>query len=254
VPQLVFARKRETRTFRAAIITYMHKFDLSNPDPTVTNALARLQAALATPNLGEAVRLYFGADSSFAGHTFDELGNNPPDQITSDDLLAVTLLDVPWSPPAVRALLGEEANHLNGLLEAVDSNTTLWDGNRGCQELTKASALWSAVVRLPGVGPTRAGKLLARKRPLLVPIVDSVVVSAVGNSGRTWATLRYCFKQESFKRAVGLLRSQESGDASLLRIFDVAIWMLCSNSRDAREARMTAGVSRDSCHCKPSDM
>jgi hypothetical protein len=36
---------------------------------------------------------------------------------------------------------------------------------------------------------------------------------------------------------------------SLLRVFDVAIWILCSKSRDARKAR-AAGVSQDSCHCR----
>jgi Family of unknown function (DUF6308) len=233
--------------FVHAILLYMCEFDLDAPDPTVENAMGRLRLALASPNLREAVRLFYDPNSSFAGHSFDSLGRNPPNRITSDDLLAVTLLDVGWTPPAARALLGELAEKVTELLRTIDDSTALWD-DRGCQELINANRLWKVIGRLPGVGTTRTSKLLARKRPLLVPITDSIVVSAVDNRGKTWLTLRYCFQQEPFRQAVESLRPpQQAEDVSLLRIFDVAIWMLCSRSRDARKARERTGVPQDSC-------
>lgn len=227
----------------------MCKFDISSPDSAVSAALARLQAALATPQLRNALYEYFDACSTFAGHTFDSLGDNPPDRITSDDLFAVTLLDLSWSPSTVRWLLGGLAQQVSTLLGSIDGSTTMWDSARGCQELVKAETLWGLLNGIPGVGPTRIGKLMARKRPLLVPIADSVVISAVGTSGSTWRTLRYCFQQQSFQQAVESVRPSNAADASLLRIFDVAIWMLCSNSQGVRQVRNRAGIPHGSCHC-----
>ncbi|MHB1432167.1 MAG: DUF6308 family protein [Streptosporangiaceae bacterium] len=50
--------------------------------------------------------LYFDHAQPFAGLTFDVLGRNPPHEISSDNLLAVTLLNVRWPPLAVRTLRG----------------------------------------------------------------------------------------------------------------------------------------------------
>lgn len=40
------------------------------------------------------VKAYFDPVGPFAGATFDTLGDNEPDHVGADDLLAVTLLDV----------------------------------------------------------------------------------------------------------------------------------------------------------------
>jgi hypothetical protein len=221
----------------------MGKFDISSSDEPPFSALANLQSALATPHLRDAVSEYFDAASTFAGHTFDSLGSNPSDQITTDDLLAVTLLDVPWSPTAVRQLLGELSDKVSQLLQVIDGNATMWDSARGCQDLINAEALWNVIDAIPGVGSTRTSKLLARKRPSLVPITDRVILSAVGTSGTTWRTLRYCFQHQSFRDAAESVRPSNAESASLLRIFDVAIWMLCSGSRAARRVRHRVGMS-----------
>lgn len=134
----------------------MSEFDLHHPDPAAENAVDRLKMALATPNLLQAVHEFYATDSTFAGHTFDSLGSNPPDSITLEDLLAVTLLDVRWKPLAVRALLGDLTATVKDLLSAIDDTTTLWD-DQGGQELTKANRLWKVIDNLPGVGPTKPG-------------------------------------------------------------------------------------------------
>lgn len=226
----------------------MSNFDLPEPDLYVDNVLDRLQKALTTPNLCEAVSRYFDHHGSFAGLTFDSLGRNLPNEITSDDLLAVSLLDVSWTPSAVRAMLEDQANEFGVLLHGIDSHTTLWAETAG-QQLCAAETMWETLRTLPGVGRTKAGKLLARKRPLLVPIVDDVIARAVGNSGRTWLTLRCCFKNDAFRQSVEALRPVGEKDAGLLRIFDVAIWMLCSRSKAVREARKRAGVPEGMCPC-----
>lgn len=206
------------------------------------SAKHRLIADLATPQLGKAVALYFDPAQPFAGKTFDFLGCNPPYEITSDDLLAVTLLDVRWSPVAVRSLLIDRSAAVCELLSKIDTDTDLWVSDADLQ-LKHVDPLWELLCDLPGVRDTRASKLLARKRPRLVPITDSIVVTAVGTPGNTWSTLRDCFQDGQFRQSVMTLRPPHKEDLSLLRIFDVAIWMLYSKSKVARKARQAVGIA-----------
>jgi hypothetical protein len=220
----------------------MSKFDLTHPDSMAENALAHLQAVLSTSHLDQAVDRYYDHRFGFAGYSFEPLNDDHTDEITSEDLLAVTLLDVSWKPSAVRALLDEKAEKVSELLHNVNSKATLWSDDGG-RELVNAEPLWEFVMELPGVGPTTTSKLLARKRPGLVPITDSVIVSAVGTSGRTWSTLRYCFQDPDFRQLVDTLRPDGANSVSLLRIFDVAIWMLYSESTAARKVRADVGIA-----------
>ena len=169
------------------------------------NAKQRLVANLATPRLREAVACYFDPAQPFAGLTFDSLGNNPPNQIIPDDLLAVTLLDVRWTPLAVRLLLNDQAAKVSELLGQIDDKTEMWASD-GRKQLDAVEPLWDLLYRLPGVRDTRASKLLARKRPRLVPITDSIIVSAVGTPGQTWVTLHHCFQDDRFRQRVESLR------------------------------------------------
>lgn len=213
----------------------MTKFG-SEGNRVVQNAKQRLIANLATPRLRDAVACYFDPAQPFAGLTFDSLGNNPPDRVIADDLLAVTLLDVRWTPLAIRLLLNDQAAEVSKLLCKVDDKTEMWAPD-GRKQLDAIEPLWDLLYRLPGVRDTRASKLLARKRPRLVPITDSIIVSAIGTPGQTWVTLHHCFQDGQFRQSVESLRPEKTEDISLLRIFDVAIWMLFSQSKAAAKAR-----------------
>ena len=227
----------------------MSIYDCDDPDPMMRRAEQRLLSALSTPGLEKIVCEYFEPESSFAGLTFDFLGHNPPNEITPDDLLSATLLDKRWPPLAVRKLLSGQPAACAELLSRIDSGTTIWAPQAG-QELSNADPLWKELTKLHGVGVTLTRKLLARKRPMLIPITDSIIRNAIGYPGKTWHTIRYCFEQESIRQAVESLRPPNAQDVSLLRIFDVAIWMLCSKSQDARKARERAGMPQDSCGCR----
>jgi hypothetical protein len=218
----------------------MTNFD-SDSNAAVQSAKQRLIANLATSGLRDAVARYFHDGQPFAGQTFDSLGNNPTDRIVPDDLLAVTLLDVRWKPLAVRRLLHDQAAEVTQLLHAVDDATEIW-APEGSKQLDAAEPLWDLLYKLPGVRDTTASKLLSRKRPLLIPITDSIIVSAVGTPGETWATLRHCFQDDLFRQQVETLRPGNTERISLLRMFDVAIWMLFSHSKAAIKARREAGV------------
>jgi hypothetical protein len=218
----------------------MTNFD-SDANEAAENARQRLMANLATPRLRDAVARFFNPAQPFAGHTFDSLGSNPPGHIVPDDLLAVTLLDVRWTPLAVRHLLDDQAAEVAELLCMIDDKTAIW-APEGSKQLDAAKPLWDLLYKLPGVRDTRASKLLARKRPHLIPITDSIIVSAVGTLGQTWVTLHHCFQDAGFRERVEALRPENTERISLLRIFDVAIWMLFSQSKAAAKARRETGV------------
>lgn len=202
---------------------------------------SRIDALLGEPKIRELVTAYFDPEGPFAGHTFDGLGSNPPTEFTPDDLLAVSLLDVSYGPRAVRDIL-EHPDRWSPLLAAVRPEAVLWEMD---EELYGAAdCVWRALVKLPGVGPTKAGKLLARKRPKLVPIVDDVIATFLppGDRGFWWA-LQETLLDSTRREQLDALAEGITPAPTTIRLLDVAVWMRCSNSTTARRARQELGVS-----------
>jgi hypothetical protein len=201
----------------------------------------RLRDALATPGLAAAMAAYFDPAEGFVGMSFTCLGSNPRDQVTADDLLVVSLLDIVWRPVAVRMLLGDHAAKVSGLLGPIASDVDLWDATD--TDMATVDPLWDALLDMPGIGTATAAKLLARKRPRLCPVTDRALVQASGVPGRTWNAIR-CLMQDPDARAqIEALRPPLAAGASLLQILDVAIWISRGRSHAAQRAR-TAGTKR----------
>jgi hypothetical protein len=186
------------------------------------------------------VAAYFDPAEGFAGMTFSTLGDNPPDRLTAADLLAVSLLDISWRPDVVRRLLGSDQDRFAGLLAGIRTDVDLWQASDA--DLATVDLLWDALLDIPGVGTASAAKLLARKRPRLCPITDKVVIAAAGLPGLTWEVLRCLLCDPGARAEIEALRPPAAAGASLLRILDVAIWVVHSNSRAAQRARL---VGRD---------
>ncbi len=209
-------------------------------DDAVRAAARRLQTDLGADGLGKAVAAYFTAPA-FAGMTFSNLGHNPPGEITSDDLLAVTLLDITWRPQVVRIVLGSQHRELSAMLRAIPSDLDLWDAD---DEVSKRiDVLWDALIDIDGIGTASATKLLARKRPRLCPISDSVVIKAVAVPHRTWDVLRCLLQDPEARGQVEALRPAAAEEASLLRILDVILWISHSESAAAHWVREQAGMA-----------
>lgn len=206
----------------------------------VRRAAGRLRETLARPGVRPAVAAYFDPAEGFAGMTFSTLGDNPPDQLTTADLLAVSLLDITWRPDVIRRLLGSDRQQLASLLAGISTGVDLWQATDA--DLGAVDAAWDALLDIPGVGTASAAKLLARKRPRLCPITDKVVIRAAGLPGLTWEVLRCLLQDQGARAEIEALRPPEAAGASLLRILDVAIWVAHSNSRGAQRARL---VGRD---------
>lgn len=211
-------------------------------DMAVHAAARRLRPSLVTPGLCRAVAVYY-TEPGFAGMTFTDLGRNPPGEIIPDDLLAVSLLDITWRPQALRTLLGTRRQQFSEMLARVPHETDLWDASDDA--LQDVDRLWDALTAVDGIGAASASKLLARKRPRLCPISDGIVIKAVDVPGRTCDVLRCLLQNPATRADVEALRPGAAAAAGLLRILDVAVWVLHSRTAAAQWVREQAGMTTD---------
>jgi hypothetical protein len=171
--------------------------------------------------------------NEYDGRYFERLGEggSHPDiahRFTADDLVAVSMLGVDIHPKAAIAILVDQADDLNGLLREIPNDVDLWEVTPDVvDDGSSAARLWDRLDGLHGVGWVIAGKLLARKRPRLIPVYDRVVRAAVGNPDHWWLKLRLALQDETLRGRLDELRtdSKVGANISLLRILDVAIWM-----------------------------
>lgn len=176
----------------------------------------------------------FGTKGSFTGaafDTWDSTGNRARDlnRFTADDLAAVTFLSVKVVAPAAYRLLGPDAGHFNHLLAAVGDDRDFADVTPG--EITPDSPAWvleDALRGLPGVGRTIASKLMARKRPRLVPIYDKVLRRVMGLEQAHWVPLNALLRADGQALQERLLGLREAANlpasVSVLRVLDVIAW------------------------------
>ncbi|MFF7756029.1 DUF6308 family protein [Streptomyces sp. NPDC007971] len=92
-----------------------------------------------------------------------------------------------------------------------------------------ASRAWDLLVGQHGVGWVIAGKLLARKRPRLLPVYDDVVRCTLGHPPDFWLPLHAALRAQegaSQRALVGLRQAAGLSDSvSALRVCDVVVWM-----------------------------
>lgn len=206
----------------------------------------QIDQVLSVPRLDDLIAIYFdsAATNAFAGTTFDALGSNPADRFVVDDIVAASLLDVHFGPPAVRRLI--EIAEFDDDLAALDNAQQIWDTD--VDLIKRLNELRLRLQALPGVGVTKASKLLARKRPALAPIQDSVVRQVLGlEPDMGWrgfvAELAVALGSETRRRALESVRPPQA-QISHLRVLDVSLWMLGSKSRNAQAARLSVGLSK----------
>lgn len=204
------------------------------------------------------LQTYFARDASgtprYSGSQFDTLaggGNgDTANRLTADDLVAVSTLAVHVPATAALSLLGQDVERVSTLLGEIDPDSQLHtlDQSAFTQSLGPdgpAAQLWKLLRRHGGerwgVGPTTASKLMARKRPDLIPVYDSVVAETVDlpHSGNQWVMWWEALRQDDGALAARLTRLRiESGHEhlSLLRVLDIVLWMHGRGPRRTRES------------------
>lgn len=196
-----------------------------------------LQGPDDTTALGLLKRYYgptYGEQGWFTGSLFDiwdSTGTRQADtnRFTADDLLAVTFLSVRVPPAASTAILCADREHFNELLEAVGPDRDLVDEPAVLDRSWAGWRLDKDLRALPGIGATIASKLLARKRPRLRPVWDTVVADAVHGHQAFWAPMHVALNADS-KRLHGQLQHLHTAaglpdQVPLLRVLDVICWM-----------------------------
>lgn len=194
---------------------------------------------------GALVRRYYtpvqGSKVPRTGTRFDDWGgggdsSSNVNRIVADDLVAVSFLSVDIRGRAAIGLLETYADEVSGLLETIPADMDLWDADiDGLNSPdSPASELWAL---LRGwkygswhVGPTRASKIMARKRPRLIPIFDSVVRPVMGlkDSGGSWTAWHAALTDGSGlpERLEQIRREADAPQSiSALRVMDIILWM-----------------------------
>lgn len=143
------------------------------------------------------LQAYFGdpyLHDGFTGASFDSwdsLGTRDADAnvFTADDLIAVTLLSVNAGPRAAQALLRDRRAEFSPLLAEIGPDRDLADEPGPITPAWPAWRLENQLLTVHGIGLTIASKLIARKRPRLYPIWDTVVVDVLGTRGKHLASI-----------------------------------------------------------------
>lgn len=124
------------------------------------------------------------------------------------------------------------------MLASIPPEQTIWDPEVDLSHDGPAWRLWDAVRaggwpdHRGGMGPTKTSKLLAAKRPHLIPIQDRVVTTALYGRNRPvgyWRAWRERLSGpagEDLRNSAERLRDAVPAAAglSVLRVLDIAIW------------------------------
>ena len=190
----------------------------------------------------DALRRYFHGSRRFSGSVFDSYaggGDRPgvENRVTHEDVLAVAAVNVTVSTRLCRQLLHDPvAGRLEQLLRQLPTDVDLWDADDDL--LALAAEAWEVIRTLDEDGHgsadrwVTASKLLARKRPRLVPLYDEKVrrVVALADGTDWWLSLREALRRDlednEVRHRVRQAMSEASvpGYVSVLRSLDVIIW------------------------------
>lgn len=170
----------------------------------------------------------------YTGRAFDALaGQGPFDRFTGSDLYACALLSAEVDATAGAQILDQDAQRCSELLVRIPTDVSI-RAARAFEVLadqSPAAELYAHLRGIDGIGPTRASKLLAAKRPDLIPIRDSFVEKALGaaSARQWWRPMLDAWADPGLGEAVDDLRERAGnavpGHVTDLRLLDVATWL-----------------------------
>ena len=182
---------------------------------------------------------------------YDHGGREPANEITLEDIGRLTVIDAQLKGKDTAPLLHSVSEKQWKALAPAANFLDLPDHPRSHPDFKAASDIYDALRKNPGIKWAKSTKLMHLKRPLFVPIVDSVVRGAylkiasaeksrLGLADRPiwsviWSDARW---NEPMIADVVRPRLRASGsvvaDLSSLRLHDILIWSQFRTSRGTR--------------------
>jgi hypothetical protein len=178
------------------------------------------------------LRRYFSPDDEvgYSGRFFEQfVERSDPYGFTPWDLVAVSSLSVDIPPRVAAAILlpGPVRDRLNNLLRVIPDQFAELTAvaPSAIDDRSPLAELYRLVRDLEGLGRTKTSKLLAAKRPGLVPIRDSVVERLLQAGDRWWFPMQHLAQDPRLRALI----DDASGDSvpanvSYLRRLDVVLW------------------------------
>ena len=172
-------------------------------------------------------------------------------QIVADDILAAAFLGVNFPALAILELLeGSASTLVSEQLRLIPTDQDLHAfSSNPIAPGTPAWIAWGLIDELDKVGRTKTSKLLARKRPRFLPILDDVVVCALNLGNKTaWQEVFELMTENDHSVVTELLAIQAIGapnhsrisQISLLRVLDIVVWM--EHQQDHRKPHTSSSV------------
>jgi hypothetical protein len=158
-------------------------------------------------------------------------------------------------PPRLSAwLLGDGAPLVRSLLEEIPVDEQIGGSDSLLLENGSAWKLWDQLRNFSDVGRTKTSKLMARKRPRLIPIYDSVVAEALGieRSKNTWTLWNEFMKGPGISDFREDAHNAGAAHLSDLRIIDIVIWMRRHGASFIAEAAVERQTMIPVCYSDPS--
>ena len=174
------------------------------------------------------LRKYYSG--SYTGRRYDELESPNPDRFTAEDIAAVALLSVELRGRAVETLLWTHADVLSDHLKRISHRPLHEVEDDGeLEPLWRLQEYFENQITGVGIGHVRRSKLLAHKRPHLVPIRDQHVLRALvdGTTKPLTRPLWQALRADSriIDRLASLRTAIDRPQLSLIRVLDVIVWM-----------------------------
>lgn len=182
-------------------------------------------------NAVDSIALYLHP-GAYTGSHFERLVSADPYSIDARDLLAVSMLGVQVPASAAIRILGPEAPTISRLLRSIPPDVSIDEPGADLllAEGGPAWRIWDVLRALHGLGRTITSKLLAAKRPALIPIHDTHVARALDlEKINAWEYWRVFMQKPEARQGIAAVRqgAKSPGVDGLtdLRLLDIVIWM-----------------------------
>lgn len=170
--------------------------------------------------------------------SFHHLENSDRFVISERDLLAMTTLSVEIPARAALWILSKEGQDKTSvILRDIPVNADVWDP--AVKEAFADDGIVMDLWRLLGQanrpiaktggglsGTTKRSKIMAAKRPRLIPVLDRVVKGTLPKTENSWTAIQDVLKVEKNRKALqkALDLKVVPSSVSLLRRIDIVIW------------------------------